>query len=195
MKKRTALITGVFALALCLIAGPAAWGKSVAGVEIPEKVTVQGKELSLVGAGIRTKTIFRVKVYIGALYMENPSRSREEIISSDQVKRMVMHFLYKKVGKEKIIEGWNEGFEKNSRDRMKALKERIGRFNSFFDSDLKRGDEVLLTYIPGTGTEVTIKGEKKGVIEGKDFADALFAIWFGPHPADEDMMEEILAGK
>ncbi len=188
---RTIVFVLSLALALHFTAG-GAYSRVVKGVEIPETVQVAGKTLKLVGAGVRTKTFLRIKVYIGALYMENPTKNREEIISSDQPKRMVMHFLYKKVGKEKIIEGWNEGFENNAADRLSSLKDRIEKFNSMFDTDLRKGEEIILTYLPGVGTEVVVKGEKKGVVEGKDFAEALFSIWFGKEPADEGLMEEIL---
>jgi hypothetical protein len=60
--------------------------------------------------------------------------------------------------------------------------------------DVVKGDEILLTYVPGRGTVVTAKGVEKGIIEGKDFADALFAVWLGPNPAQEDLKRALLGG-
>jgi hypothetical protein len=105
---------------------------------------------------------------------------------------MVMHFVYKEVSREKLVDGWNEGFDKNSKASLPALTERIDQFNSYFDGSVKKGEEVVLTYVPGSGTEVVIKGETKGTVSGKDFMEALFKIWFGEYPADKGLKESIL---
>ncbi len=185
--KRIILIS----LTLVLTMSLSVYALEIKGVKLPDSVEIS-EPLQLVGAGIRTKTFLRINVYIGALYMVNPVKNADAVIGAKEAKRMVMHFLYHKVAKEKIIKGWNEGFEANSRPSLDTLQERIATFNSFFDSDLKEGDEAILTYIPGKGTNVEIKGVVKGTIPGDDFMEALFKIWFGEHPADKDLKEEIL---
>jgi hypothetical protein len=178
--------------ALILALATPAVGLEIRGVTFPDTINITGKTLHLVGGGMRTKTFLRIKVYIGALYMEKKRGDAKSIIGSDEPKRMVMHFLYHKVGKQKLVDGWNEGFQANSGNKLEGLKVRIQAFNSFFDSDVKKGEEVILTYLPGMGTEINIKGELKGTIQGKDFMEALFKIWFGDHPADKDLKKEIL---
>jgi hypothetical protein len=49
-----------------------------------------------------------------------------------------------------------------------------------------------LTYIPGRGTELALNGEPKGIIEGADFATALFSIWIGQKPIDESFKQQIM---
>jgi hypothetical protein len=49
-----------------------------------------------------------------------------------------------------------------------------------------------LTYIPGKGTELALNGESKGVVEGDDFAAALFSIWLGSKPISESLKKELL---
>jgi hypothetical protein len=49
-----------------------------------------------------------------------------------------------------------------------------------------------LTYIPGRGTELALNGEPKGIIEGADFATALFSIWIGQKPIDESFKRQIM---
>jgi hypothetical protein len=39
---------------------------------------------------------------------------------------------------------------------------------------------------------VTAKSVEKGVIEGKDFADALFSVWLGANPVQEDLKKALL---
>ena len=61
-------------------------------------------------------------------------------------------------------------------------------------SDVVEGDQIVMTYVPGKGTIVSVKGAEKGVIEGKDFADALFAVWLGANPVQEDLKKALLGG-
>lgn len=87
---------------------------------------------------------------------------------------------------------WREGFEDNNPDQQLAkLQTRLETLVSYFP-DLKAGDVVLLDYIPGQGTYVSINGEKKGVIAGADFYAALLDVWLGEEPADDDLKEAML---
>ncbi|MBK9111219.1 MAG: chalcone isomerase family protein [Nitrospira sp.] len=54
---------------------------------------------------------------------------------------------------------------------------------------MKPGDRYGLTYLPGVGTELALNGERKGIVEGADFAAAYFAIWLGPDPINEALKE------
>jgi len=173
-----------------LLAGTA-WAAEVEGVNVPESVEVGGSELLLNGAGVRTKFFF--DIYVGTLYLTKKAGTSEEAIGMKGPKRVSMHMLYGEVSREKLIHGWEEGFRKNqSRKVMDTLKERLDQFNAMF-SDVKKGDVILLDYLPGEGTSVTIRGERKGVVPGKDFNDALLAVWLGRKPADSDLKEAMLS--
>jgi hypothetical protein len=185
MKKPIAL-----ALSLFLIAGSTALAKEVAGVTVPDTITVEGKALKLNGAGLRKKAIF--KVYVGGLYVETPSKDAATLTSSDQVKRMQLSVL-RSLSSQQVNEAIEEGFEKNSKSQMGALKPRLAKLATMIPN-VEKGDEILLTYVPGKGTVVSAKGAEKGVIEGKDFADALFAVWLGPNPVQEDLKKALLGG-
>ena len=71
------------------------------------------------------------------------------------------------------------------------LRSRIEYHNSMYQ-DVQPGDRYSLTYIPGKGTELALNGESKGVVEGDDFAAALFSIWLGSKPISESMKKELL---
>ena len=49
-----------------------------------------------------------------------------------------------------------------------------------------------MTCIPGRGTELALNGRPKGVIEGADFAAAVFAIWLGPKPLNKSFKAQLL---
>ena len=161
-------------------------------VQFPDTLKVKGSpvELQLNGVGYRTKFFF--KIYIGALYLPEKSSSPEVILEQPGPKRIHMHFLYEEVEREKLVNGWNEGFENNNDEATLAkLKDRIEQFNNVFPT-LREGDEVLLDYIPHKGTRVTIKGNEVALIKGRDFYQALLKIWLGDEPADEDLKEAML---
>jgi len=181
----------VCCLLLCAVP---ALGREVAGVSIPEKITVaDGTELVLNGAGIRSKLFF--KIYVAALYLEHPAAEEAAVLADSGHRRMLMHFLYDKVEREKLVDAWNEGFAGNLSEEARAtLAERIDTFNAMFDT-VEKGDTIVLDYIPGQGTSVSVAGQAKGVIEGKDFSDALFSIWLGAKPVTEELKKDLLGGK
>lgn len=184
----------VFLLLCLLLIGMPVHGQEIAGVMVQETIKAEdGTTLHLNGAGIRTKVFF--DIYIGQLYLENPSAAAAEVVAAGGKKRMVMHFLYKEVTRDKLIEAWNEGFKANTGSGdLAGLRTRIDRFNTFFE-DVKKDDVIVLDFVPATGTAVTIKGQQKGVIPGKDFNDALLKIWIGDEPVTKSLKEQLLSYK
>ncbi len=178
--------------AAMLLAGSRAHALEVAGVEVPETATVSGAALELNGAGIRKK--FFVKVYVGALYLPRKMTSVEQILDAPGPNRVSMHFLYSKISHEKLVDGWNEGFEANQSEAMLAtLKDRIDAFNALFP-DVKEGDEIILDYSPDAGTGVGVNGKPAGTVPGADFNRAVLAIWLGKHPASKGLKKAMLGG-
>jgi hypothetical protein len=49
-----------------------------------------------------------------------------------------------------------------------------------------------LTYLPGIGTELALNGRPMGVIEGADFAAAIFSLWLGENPYDRQFKSALL---
>jgi Chalcone isomerase-like len=156
--------------------------------QMPSTVAVAGKTLKLNGMGVRRKIVF--KVYVAGLYLENPSKDASAILAADEVKSIRLHLLRNLRGKQ-ISEAIQEGFERSSKADLPKLEERLRRLASLLP-DLSEGDEIALSYAPGKGTVVEMKGAERGVIEGKDFADALFSVWLGPNPVQEDLKKALL---
>src|SRR5262245_42362990 len=175
---------------LCLACG--SFAKEVASVSLPETVKVGDKTLKLNGMGLRTQTLFHVKVYVLGLYLEDLCKDAAQVISSEQIKRAQLNFL-RDVDHDKVNETLSKGFEKTAKDQLEALKPRIEKLLSLIP-DLKEGDRLLITYLPGKGTTVSVNGTEKGLIEGKDFASALFSIWIGRDPVDEGLKTALLGG-
>ncbi|HET9794684.1 MAG TPA: chalcone isomerase family protein [Thermoanaerobaculia bacterium] len=178
--------------AAILLAASVAHAAGLAGVSMPDTAAAPGKTLRLNGLGLRTKLLF--KIYVGGLYLENPTPEAARAISSDEGKRVVMHFLYKKVTKKQLDEAWEEGFRENTPSLSAAVKADLAKFESWM-GDVSSGQEIVLTYEPGKGTTVQFAGEEKGTIPGEDFMRALWGVFLGPHPPTEDLKKGMLGGK
>ena len=85
------------------------------------------------------------------------------------------------------------GLEANRPDASAAVH---GQFETLCEwmTDVDGGDQFVFTYTPDEGTTVEVLGEKKGTLPGKDFADALFCSWIGPHPGPGEAFKEDLLG-
>jgi Chalcone isomerase-like len=168
------------------------FARDVAGVTLPDSITLAAGRPPLVlnGAGVRSK--FFIKVYVGALYLPESTTNPWAVLRHTGPVAVHMYFVHSEVTKEKLVNAWNEGFAANLDPAEHAkLKERIERFNGLFRT-VRQGDVVRLDYVPGTGTAVSINGDKRGVIEGEDFMHAWLRIWLGDHPADDDLKRAML---
>ncbi|HJZ86565.1 MAG TPA: chalcone isomerase family protein [Polyangia bacterium] len=175
------------ALALVLWAAPAR-AREVEGIVMPDQVEVAGKTLALNGVGLRTKLF--VKVYVAGLYLSARTRDADAAISADQPKRIELALL-RDLSRDKMESSLRSGFEDNAGPRLAALRDRLARFAALL-RDGKKGDRLILTYEPGRGTTVASAHGKPATIEGKDFADALFSVWLGPHPVDSGLKQALL---
>jgi len=178
----------VLAFVLLLAFTFTASAKEKEGVKFPDTAQVEGKELKLNGVGLRRKIFFNV--YVAGLYVENTSKDAAQLASSDQTKRVTLVML-RDLDKHQVGEAIREGFMKNSAGQMATLKERLDKFIGQL-SDVKKGEQLVVTYVPGKGTTVSGSGGERVAIPGKDFADALFSVWLGKQPVDEDLKKGLL---
>ncbi len=172
-----------------LTALPAGAG-TLAGVTVADTAQVDGHTLVLNGLGLRKK--FVVKVYVAALYLPAKTTDAAQVLAADGPRHGVMHFLYA-VSRDQMCEAWREGLAANTPE---AAAEVVGQFERLcgFLTEVDKGDEVAFTYLPGQGTEIVVRGDSRGTIPGKPFADALFACWLGPKPGPGAEFKRALLG-
>lgn len=183
------MLRSLVAVAVFALSAPAL-AAELEGVTSPETVTVEGKTLTLNGMGLRRK--FIVNVYVGSLYLEQATSDAKAILQRDGIRRVELRML-RDLDAKTIVEAINTGFEKNSAASLPALKERLEKFNAKIVS-VKKGASFIIQYVPGKGTRVEGIPDAY-VAEGKDFADALFAVWLGASPADEGLKKGLLGKK
>ena len=184
MRVRLALIA-----ALSLTLSAPAVAAELAGVTMDDQVTVDGSSLKLQGMGLRS--FLGIKIYVAGLYLASPTSDGAAVVSATDGKVVDMVML-RDLAAEKLTGGIEEGFERNSSDaEMTALRERLERLKAMFPS-VAKGDRVLLTWNPARGTVVVYNGKELGIIEGQDFANALFACWLGSEPAQKALKKGML---
>jgi hypothetical protein len=182
------LIVGTIVMLVSLSAGAA----TVSGVNVAESTTVNGQKLVLNGAGLRKKFSF-VKIYVGELYLPAKQSNAAAIVASDSPRRQVMHMLYS-VSKDQMCEAWNEGLEANTPNASAEVKGAFKALCSLMEP-IEKGHELVLTYVPATGTQVEINGKVKGTLPGKPTADAVLATWIGAKPAPGEDFKNAVLGK
>ena len=182
------LSLALLALVGSLTAAPA--DTTYNGVKLPGTVDVAGHSLVLNGVALRKKAVF--KVYVAGLYLTAKSSDADAVLAADAPRRMVMQFL-RDVGKDKMCEAWDEALANNTPNASAQLKAEFATLCGYME-DIKKEQQFVFTYVPGTGTEVSVAGKVKGTIAGKDFADALFKAWIGPKPGPGEGFKKDLMG-
>jgi hypothetical protein len=181
----------VCALLAALVAPAAAL--DIEGVKLDERAKVGPAELTLNGAGLRTRLGFRV--YAGALYLAEKTRDANAAIAAPGPKRVAIHMM-RDVGAKQFVEALNEGIAKNTpAPELEKLKPQIAEMNATMEAlgEAKKGDVILLDFVPGTGTVITVNGQARGKpIAGDDFYRALLRIWLGERPVDGDLRKGML---
>jgi hypothetical protein len=157
--------------------------KDCKGVIFPDQAQVDGSNLTLNGLGLRQATAFKVNVYVAALYVAKTSTDPGALLGSNTPSELILQFV-RNVGAEDLRKGWSEGFEKNAKDQLPALKDRIATLNGWM-GDVKTGERLTFIHKPGTGLQVDVNGTVKGTIKGDDFAKAFLSIWLGDPPNPE----------
>jgi hypothetical protein len=181
---RSVLVLTMLVLPTLNMTGYAA---ELAGATLPDTLSVGDKTLKLNGLGLRKKAMF--KVYVGGLYLESSSKDAGVILASDQAKAIRMHFL-RDLTKAQLVEAFQEGFEANAKDKA-GQKAAFDKMLALVP-DVKEGETLTFTYLPGKGTTLQVGNKELGVSTGKGFADAVFSIWLGPKPPSDDLKTGML---
>ena len=82
------------ALALLLLASPAARAGTLDGMTFPDTYPAAGQTLRLNGMALRTVTILRIRAYVAGLYLQQPSSDPAAILSSSGPKVVLMQYLH-----------------------------------------------------------------------------------------------------
>lgn len=143
------------------------------GRELPRAVKVSGKTLRLNGQATFRKWFF--SVYDVGLYLESPTQDPSVVLSSTQVKRLHLHLL-RDAPKDQMVNVLRWRLQTVAGAEYTKIQSRVDTLLAAIP-EAKKGTELFITWVPERGTVLSAADGREMVIEGKDFADALFNVW------------------
>lgn len=178
-------------LILALAAAPAAAGEA-GGVRFDERATVAGDTLTLNGAGVRTRLMF--KVYAMGLYLPARTGDAATALATSGARRLHL-VLLRDLEAAQFADALIDGLANNHGSaQLAALQPAIDSLRSTLQALGKapKGTVVQLDAVAG-GTRLSINGQPRGA----DIADAalfpaLMRIWLGDQPADAELKRALL---
>ncbi|MCA9402821.1 MAG: chalcone isomerase family protein [Candidatus Omnitrophica bacterium] len=177
----TILLASIFTLGSMPLSSAVA--EAAARSDFPGEIVVAGMPMRLEGTGV--KSVAFIKAFEAAFYREEGA----ELVSGGK-KLTVNYFV--KISAEKLTRFTLNTMRKNiTPEAMSAMSAELDRMRDLF-VDLEPGDNFALVYVPGQGTQFIHNGRLRGVVAGEDFARALYAVWIGPKPFDEQLKRAIL---
>ncbi|WP_422445112.1 MULTISPECIES: chalcone isomerase family protein [unclassified Endozoicomonas] len=163
--------------------------------DLPDTIAAEGDkpELKLQGAAVRSWYLM-VKGYIGALYLEEPTSSPEEIYASDTHQRMAFVMLVSKMSARRIANAFYESIQLNSPpDEQEAVKEDLEKIFTLVDGSMKKGEQAVFEYLPGKGLRIEIAGDEKGIVPAsKELFNLFLRVWIGETPPSKPFKEQVL---
>ncbi len=181
--------TRTLAAALALTLSLSGMAQAKTEPALARSVEVAGQPLSLTGQAVQRKLFF--DVYAIGLYLDEPVQTPEEVVASEQVKRVHLRML-RDVSRDQVASALKDGFRAGNGSCGAALTGQLERLLAAVP-DVKKGEELNLTYVPGQG--MTLETAQTRVrIPGKAFADALLRIWLGADPGTRKLARQLLGG-
>jgi hypothetical protein len=192
----TPLMAGGLALMLAL---PPAAAEEIVEPRTGVRFTTRQAGLSLLGVGVRTKSIFRVKVYAIGLYvadaalagplaahkgkLDTPEFYRD-LVWGDFDKRIVMRFV-RDVTREQVQENFREALPSVDPARLDVFASHMVA--------TRAGQEYVIRWAPGGVLETSFGGRPNPPIADKDFAAAVFGIWLRERPIQADIKRDLVS--
>lgn len=181
------------ALAVCgllMLAGPGR-AASIAGLSLPDTYPLAGQTLVLNGLGIRTLTIFRVKVYVAALYVTQRSRDARAILASPTPKVVLMRFLHA-ASKADVEKQYREGEAQNCGNGECAPSDKDDFERLIAATPGAAVGDTLAYMFTQRGVRVSFNNNQVGDFANPDLALRILAGFIGDRPPSEDLKARLL---
>jgi hypothetical protein len=178
-------------LLCCWLASSAAAAATLEGETLPDSYTVDGQTLMLNGIGLRTLTIFAIKVYVAGLYLPRQDHDAERILASPDPKVIVLKFI-RGGSKERVERQYRAGEAANCGNGECAPSDRVD-FERLVAAAPAVNPGDTSTYIFTTkGVRVFANDRLIGDFADLDLAHQLLAGFIGKHPPSQDLRRELL---
>jgi hypothetical protein len=159
------------------------------GIPMPDRQTVGDTRLLLNGIGLQALSIFRVRIYVAGLYLEQQSDHPDRIIHSNGLKLLIMRFFHD-VSAEQARNAWREGFEQNCQLPCYLNPGKVQGFLAAVPP-VQKGDVTVLLFT-SKGIEASHNGRLVGSVDDPHFAEIALATFIGPAPPTPRLKRELL---
>lgn len=166
------------------------WARELNAQSFAEQLEFEGTAFHLQGLGLKTQ--FFIKVFVAGFYTAE-ALCRPDLLAGCP-KRIEVAYLYPIPGKKLAAETRKNMILNTTSEEFNSIRSRVELMESFY-VDLKPGDRYAISYLPERGTYFTYNGKVMGLIEGSDFAKALFAVWIGENPISQLLKRNLLGSK
>jgi Chalcone isomerase-like len=159
------------------------------------KFAAKDGDTSLLGTGLRTKTFAKIRVYAIGLYVADSAISGtlqgkagtpelyRELVNGNFKKKVVMKFL-----RDVSTDQMRDAFK----DSLKGAGSQTDVWITYF-SDIHSGQDCVIDWTPGVGLETKVAGMDKPAMNDPAFAAAVFSIWLGEKPIQDDLKQELVS--
>ena len=163
--------------------------KEIEDVDFPTSMTINNQQTVLNGGGLREKYGF-LDLYVGGLYVKSKTQDADKIVMADEEMGIRIIIVSSMVTRERFIEALEDGF--NNTTAGESSPDDVANFKKYLSDEFVEEDEILLNYHAGDAVYLYKNGKERGKFPGLAFKQALFGIWLGGKPADDDLKEGML---
>ena len=143
--------------------------------------------------GMATYWMMTSEAYIAALYVETPSSSAEQLLQSEQLKRMEMRVSAHRWRQRSFDREWRGAISNNNPAEVnEEFAEDILAWGAMPGGTLHAGDRILVDYTPGKSGVVHVNGVELLRFEKPEFFHVLLRTWIGDEPPYADFRRQIL---
>jgi chalcone isomerase-like protein len=185
------LVQAAVLLLASLWVAPTARAATLAGVDVPDTLQIDGYKLVLNGLGLRTLTFLKVKIYVAALYLPKKTANAQAILASPGPKVIALHHIHSG-SKGQVQDRYREGEKVNCGGggcdaALQADFERLVASAGPVDE----GD-VTLYIVTDKSFRVVFNGREVIAFTGNRLGNMIIEGFIGAHPPSETLRAGLL---
>lgn len=163
-------------------------------ISIPTKISSQGDNLDLNGYALREAKSY--KLYLCSLYLMEKTTDPKVFLEQNKPVALRFHIISSLVQKSRWQNTITQGFLNSTGGNITGLESRIERIKNIVKSEYNDDDIFMFAYSPVKKTTFIYLNDKQvDAIEGEDFKNGLFGIYFGEKPWSQTIKDGMLGIK
>ncbi len=178
---------------ITLIAMQSSMAAELAGVEIEERVFIEGYERPLLLSGTSQVSRNFMPFHVLALHVPVSLPDAPELLEGLSPFRLELVWLAHHLDATRTRQFWQQSFAASisNEDTLRRMRGRIEQFDEML-GEAQRGQRWVFEYHPDSGLLIQVDGERRGQIAGVEFLRALAGQWLGESASDQ-LKAELLA--